>query len=536
MYLHGVTDYGDAVEDEWLIVYILRELTRIHPSLWVCVFDSDGEFLLIEAANVLPKWLSPEMDRHRAWIHKGQLVIIPVADRDGSEPAPRNLSLQQAMDFVRSKPDSLVHSPFVEAEAFYRLEKYPEQAANCLHYSILSLPRNLATIVHAVPRAVAPAVEAFYLRDAFTMKPILTQNPDLKFPPDDLVDVSIRFTKVLFAQLRSQRFEAPPAWQRLLQKAQASFSRGGKHAARLEEGMKLTCGFEMLARSADKSRSRTVREFALTLDDVHEDGAEALPSNDEIATWTDIHRDDDEAWLDINYEDFERELEGKKSKVHGAPKAGFGDARIQADLRKIVSRFEAFLNDENAGVEGAELNEMDFDDDEEDDENADETGSECNSEDQAVSFDEEEFSRMMREMMGLAQERPQSSSKDKVRSKPITDPGPEKEEDQVIRDLTIQMEDELKAHGALKIDESQERQKRLTRSKPSAKDDGEGSQDANDEVDIDYNLARNLLESFKSQGGTPGPAGNILGMMGFHLPRDEDQGEEEDGDDHHHHT
>ena len=50
-YLHGLTDYGDAVEDEWLIVYILRELTKTHPHLWARAFDTDGEFLLVEAAN-----------------------------------------------------------------------------------------------------------------------------------------------------------------------------------------------------------------------------------------------------------------------------------------------------------------------------------------------------------------------------------------------------------------------------------------------------------------------------------------------------
>lgn len=77
-YLYGVTDYGDAVEDEWLIVYIIRELTKSNAAVWARVADADGEFLLVEAANVLPKWISPEIDRNRVWIHKGQLYIIPV--------------------------------------------------------------------------------------------------------------------------------------------------------------------------------------------------------------------------------------------------------------------------------------------------------------------------------------------------------------------------------------------------------------------------------------------------------------------------
>jgi hypothetical protein len=65
MYLYGLTNYGDSVEDEWLIVYILRELSNRFPQLWIKVVDTDGEFLLVEAANALPRWLTPEIADNR---------------------------------------------------------------------------------------------------------------------------------------------------------------------------------------------------------------------------------------------------------------------------------------------------------------------------------------------------------------------------------------------------------------------------------------------------------------------------------------
>lgn len=65
MHLHGLTNYGDSVEDEWLIVYILKELSNKFPELWIQVADTDGEFLLIEAANALPRWLNPEIAENR---------------------------------------------------------------------------------------------------------------------------------------------------------------------------------------------------------------------------------------------------------------------------------------------------------------------------------------------------------------------------------------------------------------------------------------------------------------------------------------
>ncbi|KAJ2971967.1 hypothetical protein NUW58_g9285 [Xylaria curta] len=542
VYLHGTTDYGDSIEDEWLIVYLLRRLTTTFSSLWVRVFDSDGEFLLVEAANVAPKWLSPEIDSNRAWIHQGKLQLLPLSASSG---AKRPLSLAEAVNYIRLHPESLVHSPFMEAEAFYRLEKYPEIIEALMHHSLITIPRKLAHILHEQPAAIAPAIEAFYLRDPAVLKPLMAASPDLRFPPRDLVTVSVRFTKVLFAQVKSQRFAAPPVWSPIFNPIEDSVDSHSKQEqgtlARLELGMKVASGFEMLASSAEGKNNRLAREFAILLEDVEEDGDKVLSTDEEIASWPDVTRDDDEAWLDINFEDFDRELEGKR-RDQTEKKTGFGDTQTQADLRKIVSRFEDFLNNETAGFEGAELDDMDHDNDssegddekdaeEDDDENDDESS---DDEDKAVSFDEDQFNRMMREMMGLPSEDEITLSTmaawDGLGGKAL-DSAEEEEEDEDIRQLAAQMEAELKSLGALKLDAKPEIAKALG---PNAapRDKGKstaqaGEESDDEEVDIDYNLAKNLLESFKSQAGLAGPAGNLLGMMGMKLPRDEDEEQEE---------
>ncbi|KAK4216372.1 protein ecdysoneless [Rhypophila decipiens] len=543
-YLHGITDYGDNVEDEWLIVYLLRELSKSFPSLWIRVFDSDGEFLLIEAAKVLPKWLSPEMDSNRVWLHDGKLLIIPLPSETDMS---KSISLAKALRILKSAPDSLVHSTFIEAEAFYRLEKYPDQIKDSLHYSVVTIPRKLAYILHARPKAIAPATEAFYLRDPIALKPLLSSSPTkLIFPPPDLVTVSICFTKVLYAQLKSQQFSPPPvAWKPLLQAAGATSLAGNEAAepmsqdlARLDMGMKITSGFEMLCKDAHKSKNRTTREVALLLADLEEDGeADALPTDEEIKLWKDVLRQDDDSWMNIDFADFEAELNGSKSRSN---EPGFGDATAQADLQKIVSRFEAFLNDEQAGIDGAQLDEMDEDDDDDDD--TEEYSSE-DDEDREVSFDEEQFARMMREMMGL----PSSSTakqptatltmqQDKAVAKVEEELGQEDEEEE-IQNLMSQFEKELKEAGALSLDPpSKESDKKLLtkdgkgkeKEKELLHEELDEEEEDDDLVDIDYNLAKNLLESFKSQAGMAGPAGNLLSLMGMKLPRDEDDGEEED--------
>ncbi|KAI1105395.1 SGT1-domain-containing protein [Jackrogersella minutella] len=541
VFLRGTTDYGDSVEDEWLIVYILRELTKSFPSLWVRIIDSDGEFLLVEAANVLPKWLSPEIDHNRAWIRDGKFYILPLAASSGKKRQP---SLTEAVRFIKSGPESPIHSTFIEAEAFYRLEKYPGQIANSIHHSLATIPRKLVCILHERPSTIAPAVEAFYLRDPITMKSLTLPSGDVHFPPEDLVTVSVKFTKVLFAQLKSQYFPAPPMWSTVLEAAEKQSrdaDNSQKILARLEMGMKVTSGFEMLATSASKKNNRLAREFAILLEDVEEDGAQALPTNEDMEGWEDVRRDDDESWLDINFEDFENELQGNRGPGK-RPNDGFGDPSAQADLKKIVSRFEAFLNDEKAGVEGAEMEDMD-----EDDDLSDEDDEDSGDEDKEVSFDEEEFSRMLSEMMGL----PAAQTEDPENPKNGSEQGgtegeEEEEEDLGIGQLAAQMEAELKGYGALKLDPEPEKAKAINgkesaNSKGKAKeglqhmtddddDDEDGGESPDGEINIDYNLAKNMLESFKNEFGLPGPASNILRMMGMQLPRDEEDDEEGDNE------
>lgn len=75
-YLKGITSYGDSVEDEWLVVYLLREVSKGFPDLWIKIVDTDGEFLLIEAANTLPRWLNPEIADNRVSIVNSTTVQL----------------------------------------------------------------------------------------------------------------------------------------------------------------------------------------------------------------------------------------------------------------------------------------------------------------------------------------------------------------------------------------------------------------------------------------------------------------------------
>lgn len=530
-HLRGRTNFGDSVADEWLIVYLLLELSKQFPDAWIRVYDTDGEFLLIEAANALPKWLNPEIAENRVWISNGHLRVIPL-DVDS---ASRNLPLQDALSFIEKQPDKLIISPFIEDEAFYRIRKYPSAISSSLHHALITVPRRLASILHRNPAYFSPAIEAFYLRDPVSVRPLTTKDiSTLSFPPEDFVTVSAKFTKVGYAQLRSQIFDPPPAWTDVIPRMTD---------LKAQMGMKFACGFEMMLSDPQNQDKQAVREIKLLLQDI-DSGEEELPSNVDLASWPQTQ--DDEKWLDIDYNDFENELSGNAREKNGSKGTGFGDANAQENLRKMVSRFDDFLNDDEAGAEGID------DLDEDDDDSESDSG-----EDKDASFDEAEFEKAMKEMMGMPPDHIEKNGLlDEARKLAIEDAEDQSDvdEDEEMKKVMELMEKELKGHGALNLNNKAPKTRSDAKEKPvfgpvrppgmqngditkrrgsveSADEDiGPGDEElsSDDEEfnDVDLGLAKNMLESFKGQAGMAGPAGNLMRQMGVNMPRDE--GEDSD--------
>ncbi|KAK4611929.1 hypothetical protein CLAFUW4_13204 [Fulvia fulva] len=553
-YLRGRTNFGDSVADEWLIVYLLRELSKQFLDAWIRIYDTDGEFLLIEAANSLPKWLSPETAEDRVWLNDGHLKIIPL---EGDAPN-QNMSLEDALSTIKRTPEKLLVDEKIEKEAFYRLREYPSAISSSLHHAPISIPRRLAYILHRNPAYISPAVESFYLRDPVSLKPLATKDTaTLSFPPEDFAIVSVRFTKVGYAQLRSQVFDPPPAWTAVIPRMKDE---------KVAMGMKLTCGFEMLVADPQNQDSRNVREIKLLLEDI-ETGDEKLPDDAELATWPKTQ--DDEKWLDIDYNDFEKELSGKAGGNKGGAGDGFGDQGAQENLRKMVSRFEDFLEDDEAGAEG--IDDMDDDDEEvaDSDEDAeDKPLDEADMKKNGTHPDTEDawFDDAMKDVRFMGDDqKAESGLLDEARKLALQDDedATDIDEDEEMRKVIELMEKELKDHGALNLnaDTKSKGKGKAPAVKPVDKPtfgperppnlqvkkkgvhfegeeeeadeeigpgDGELSSDDEEYNDVDLGLAKNMLESFKGQAGMAGPAGNIMRALGVGMPRDE--GEEEEGE------
>jgi len=521
--LKGSTNYGDSVADEWLIVYCLRELTREFKNAWVRIYDTVGEFLLVEAAKALPKWLSPEIDENRVWINNQRLLIIPLS----KEETPNPLRLPEALAIIQETPARLQHYPKVEKEVFHRLNDYPKAISTNQHYATLFLPRKVAHVLHLNPSYISPAVEAFYLRDPIAfrlLQPNKSQKP-LIFPPEDFVEVSTRFTKVLYSQLRCQHWDPPSLYSTALNELKQKTDALEK----AEISIKVAAGLEMLVQHKIYADKKAAREIQLLLEDL-DAGDDTLPTDDEISAWP--QRDDDETWLNIDFADFERELDGKGGN------SGFGDQDAHKNLKRMVEQFKAFVEDEEADMDGAVgLDPMDADDDNsdastrgwEDPEDSDSSTGHQNgdegSDDANADLEFAEYERAYEKFLSLSAAE-KAMLTDEARELARAEEA-EREEDEEIKKLSEMMEAELFGHGALDLTSQRNSEAAKGQGKVGTSSKGKGKakkeESSDDDVlDEDYHLAHNMLKAYKGQVGMAGPAGNLMGLMGVQFPLDAD--------------
>ncbi|KAK9400641.1 protein ecdysoneless like [Crotalus adamanteus] len=238
-HIAGLTKFGDNIEDEWFIVYLIKEITKEFPELLARVNDNDGEFLLIEAADYLPKWLSPENSMHRIFFHSGELCIIPLPKTpEGKKLLPGiNPTIPQVLKLFSAHSEDFVASKSIKAAVYKRINGYPEKIQTCLHQAHCYLPAGIVVVLKQRPALVSAAVQAFYLRDPIDLKGCRIFKT---FPPETCVMASVAFTKCLYAQLIQQTF---------VPDKRSGYSlppRSHPEYKAYELGMKLAHGFEIL--------------------------------------------------------------------------------------------------------------------------------------------------------------------------------------------------------------------------------------------------------------------------------------------------
>lgn len=265
--LEGRMRVGDSVDDEWCVVWILREISK-KWDFAISVMDSDGEFLLIEAAEVLPSWVKPSNSENRVWIYSGILHLIPLQHTSApSKPKRRRrfpgskesddegdivgddleeyLATDDAIKLVRDATVETRAPRTVENTVWQRISGYPAAAKSHVHTTKAYLPLDIARALSVDPSLIQKPVETFYTRDAIQLR---AAHRMTRFPPHSAVLTTVKLTKPAYAQLVGQKFFPPKIFGHFKE-------REGSDVWRWKDtGMKLACGFEMIYQ---ESKSRT---------------------------------------------------------------------------------------------------------------------------------------------------------------------------------------------------------------------------------------------------------------------------------------
>lgn len=562
-HLEGSTQFTDNVEDEWFIVYILQQITDTFPELAARVEDNDGEFLLIEAADHLPKWLNPDSSENRVFIYRGDLHIIPCTTIGSTVGFPKNVvpSMAKALSLLSSHPEACRASSKISAAVKRRLKGYPERIQTDLHHAHCFIPAGISLVLEKRPDLVAPAVSAFYLRDPVDLQACRSFKT---FLPDTRVLTMVTFTRCLYAQLQQQQFTPD---------RRSGFSlplRSDPKYKAHELGMKLAHGFEILCSKARMPSSEPnapvscnpqwkgfiqsltrngyfrgeMEGSALYKDLINSaenffkqsvsselsatsPGEEVLQllhsctpfSLEELREKeSQLRPEDTDRWLDITEQDLERMLQ-ERSKECAAmesqksaacrskeePPCGQIEETAGYSLVAVSQGMKSFLN-AMSSHEGAEI-----------------PGST-----QPFNFDPHSMASALDKLLG-GNDGEELDSDDLEDEDDSEGDEEEKEADEMNGPETLeslkkymdQMDEELMATNI-----GQSFHQTHTTADPQNGSPHSLPKDETEEeiqpLDLDLNLVTNLLESLSSQAGLAGPASNLLQSLGIHLPPNSD--------------
>lgn len=580
-YLGGKTQFMDNVEDEWFIVYLLQQITEAFPDLAARVEDNDGEFLLIEAADYLPKWLNPDTSENRVFFYRGDLHIIPCPTNTSTVGFSKDVvpSVSKALSLLSCHPEACRANTKISSAVKRRLKGYPEKIQTDLHHAHCFIPAGIALVLAKRPDLVAAAISAFYLRDPIDLQACRNFKT---FPADTRVLSMVTFTRCLYAQLLQQQFTPDRRSGFVL--PPRSHPKYKAH----ELGMKLAHGFEILCSKArmpssepdapvtcnpqwkgfieslkrngyfrgEMEGSVLYKELMSSAENFFKQSVcseiSSVPPGEEVLHLlhsctpfsledlqekeSQLPQEDSDSWLDITEQDLERMLQERaEGNVHiGGQKTN--EPRQQSKSQDTKGKeTQGNRVEEEAGYslvavsQGMKnfLNAM-----------SSYEGAELPHCTQPFSFDPHSMANALDKLLGGNEEELDSDDLEDDEE----DEEDEEEKEEVSAEINgpetldnlkkymDQMDQELLGTNIGQSFNQNYSKSGTQNGSPQSsgmenlqrEEGGEETEDDIQPLDLDLNLVTNLLESLSSQAGLAGPASNLLQSLGIHLPPNSD--------------
>jgi hypothetical protein len=200
----GKVFYSDCINDEYFTIYILLEISKKFPDCAILHFDThDGQILLIDAADCIPEWITPDTSENRLWIKNGRLHLIP-----------QSIDFDSPQQAILSLCDETIVSTEMGTKAFSRVMQYALyfnsrmkiDEKKLVHQTRLALPIQIASMLAASDDATLLlhlAVQCYYTEPT----PGKVKRRHINRETDSL-NVNILFSRTRYAQLYHSR---PPA-------------------------------------------------------------------------------------------------------------------------------------------------------------------------------------------------------------------------------------------------------------------------------------------------------------------------------------
>lgn len=145
-----------------------------------------------------------------------------------------------------------------------KISDYPGRAERNMYRARVRAPVSVAQVLKHEPCLISLAVEGFYDRDIDTMKFAAKMEKFLgRGRDEELVCVSVKMSKAMYAQLMQQNFQAPKCYP-MPSRTNASVHKEA------ELGMKIACGLEMIyqlrRKEGSEGKNKTWEAFKESLE------------------------------------------------------------------------------------------------------------------------------------------------------------------------------------------------------------------------------------------------------------------------------
>lgn len=220
------------------------KFSALNKDCIIRIIDTDGEFLLIELADLLPKWANPDTCEQRVYIANGRLHLVQNSPSNILQLMPvakaiAKIRANSELYQITTEMQSIIEQRFVD----FRNIENPVY----LHHQIVRIPINVALLLKIRPDLISAAVRAFCDRDNIDAKYCRAMR---YFPPENRVRVNVRFTRCLYAMLSHNKYlpDRKTGW---------NFDAIANTEEYKEDllGIKLACGFEILVSRAKGMKS-----------------------------------------------------------------------------------------------------------------------------------------------------------------------------------------------------------------------------------------------------------------------------------------